>query len=89
MTEDNEKQNYITFRDCLSTVVIEKLAVQPRRSKAKRTKGRKNEIKPVAMSAGNEDGNDAEELADFSEVKSPRPHPCRPSPEAYSLTPSI
>lgn len=65
----DEHNNYDTFRDCLSTVVIERLAPANAKPK-KRVKGRKNEIKPVVQIAKREDGEtDANELSDFTEVR--------------------
>lgn len=70
MISPEEQTNYEIFRDCLSTVVIEKLAPASSKPK-KRVKGRKNEIKPVAsVSNGGDDGEtDAADLSDFTEVR--------------------
>lgn len=54
--------NYESFRDCMSTVVIERLA--PQHPKRRAAKGRKNEIKPVV----NVDEEDSGDLSDFVEV---------------------
>ncbi|KAL1587159.1 hypothetical protein WHR41_04459 [Cladosporium halotolerans] len=70
MISPEEETNYEIFRDCLSTVVIEKLAPASSKPK-KRVKGRKNEIKPVAsVSNGGDDDDgetDAADLSDFTE----------------------
>lgn len=68
MIPSEEEANFDTFRDCLSTVVIEKLAPATAKPK-KRVKGRKNEIKPVVVAADGGDGEaDAAELSEFTEV---------------------
>ncbi|KAM0717579.1 hypothetical protein Q7P37_007431 [Cladosporium fusiforme] len=68
MISSDETSNFEIFRDCLSTVVIERLAPATSKPK-KKVKGRKNEIKPVAKVAnGSEDGEtDAAELSEFTE----------------------
>lgn len=82
MPEDDdgvEASNLETFQECLSGVVIQRLArpattgkqTGPRRSRASR--GRKTAIKPVARETEAQDqaGGDAEELSDFTEVYIP------------------
>lgn len=71
MIAEGEGENFENFKDCLSTIVIQKLA--PAASgKQKKVKGRKNEIKPVVKESARlerkEDGEDVAELADFVEV---------------------
>lgn len=70
MIPDDEISNFEAFRECVSNVLIQKLAIQPAKPK-KRIKGRKNEIKPVErVEAENGDiTNDAEELGDFIAVR--------------------
>lgn len=70
MISSEEEANYEIFRDCLSTVVIEKLAPASSKPK-KRVKGRKNEIKPVASVSDGADNEetDAADLSDFTEVR--------------------
>lgn len=65
MVSSEEESNFETFRDCLSTVVIEKLAPATAKPK-KRVKGRKNEIKPVVAAGDGE--TDAADLSEFTEV---------------------
>jgi hypothetical protein len=68
MISPEEESNFETFRDCLSTVLIERLAPTTAKPK-KRIKGRKNEIKPVIRAtAGGEGEADAAELSEFTEV---------------------
>jgi len=68
MIPEDEQSNFEAFRDCLSTVVIERLAPETAKPR-KRVKGRKNEIKPVVQPQNGEDGDtDARELSDFTEV---------------------
>lgn len=69
MIAKGESDNFENFKDCLSTIVIQKLA--PNSGKPiKKVKGRKNEIKPVAKVApsSSDTENDAAELAEFIEV---------------------
>lgn len=66
MAESTEIENLSVFQDCLSTTLIQKLAPDSSQSNKKRSKGRKNEIKPVVTFTNPE--NDASELADFVEV---------------------
>lgn len=67
MIPEDEVSNFETFKDCLSTSVISRLA--PDSGKKRAIKGRKNEIKPVAKVAPSENGeSDAAELAEFIEV---------------------
>lgn len=71
MIPPEEESNFETFRDCLSTVLIERLAPATAKTK-KRVKGRKNEIKPVVRDAEGKDGEaDAAELSEFTEVGIP------------------
>lgn len=65
MIPESETDNFEIFKDCLSTSIIQKLAPSGKRSKSKRVKGRKNEIKPVVK---DDEGNDAAELGEFIEV---------------------
>ena len=68
MISAEEESNFETFRDCLSTVLIERLAPATAKPK-KRVKGRKNEIKPVVrVNTGEEGETDAAELSEFTEV---------------------
>lgn len=68
MISSEEESSFETFRDCLSTVLIERLAPATAKPK-KRVKGRKNEIKPVVRATtGEEDEADAAELSEFTEV---------------------
>jgi hypothetical protein len=68
MISSSEESNFETFRDCLSTVLIERLAPATAKPK-KRVKGRKNEIKPVVRTTAGEEGEaDAAELSEFTEV---------------------
>lgn len=66
MIPEKESDNFEIFKDCLSTTIIQKLAPSGKRSKTKRFKGRKNEIKPVMRE---DEGNDAAELGEFIEVR--------------------
>lgn len=65
MIPESETGNFEIFKDCLSTTIIQRLAPSGKRSKSKRVKGRKNEIKPVVK---DDEGNDAAELGEFIEV---------------------
>jgi len=68
MIPADEQSNFETFRDCLSTVVIERLAPETAKPR-KRVKGRKNEIKPVVQIVNGDNGEaDTNELSDFTEV---------------------
>ena len=68
MIPEDEQNNFETFRDCLSTVVIERLAPETAKPR-KRVKGRKNEIKPLVQPQDGENGEtDASELSEFTEV---------------------
>lgn len=70
MIASDEVSNFELFRDCLSTVVIERLAPATTKPK-KRVKGHKNEIKPVVQTTKEQDGEtDAAELSEFTEVRS-------------------
>lgn len=70
---DDAGANYATFRECLSEPVIRRLAVKPAKTaKRKAAKGRKNAIKPVMREEsanGDTEGNDAEELGEFIDVR--------------------
>ena len=69
MIPSDEESNFELFRDCLSTVVIERLAPATTKPK-KRVKGRKNEIKPVIQATNGQNGEaDAAELSEFTEVR--------------------
>lgn len=81
MISSEEESNFETFRDCLSTVLIERLAPATAKPK-KRVKGRKNEIKPVVKATTGEEGEaDAAELSEFTEVGTTLPNR---SPVVYS-----
>lgn len=68
MIPPEEESNFETFRDCLSTVLIERLAPATAKPK-KKVKGRKTEIKPVVRDdEGKGDEADAAELSEFTEV---------------------
>ncbi|KAK1084353.1 hypothetical protein LTR33_002710 [Friedmanniomyces endolithicus] len=68
MIQDAEITSFEAFQDSLSTTVIAKLAPDPKRSRKRAVKGRKNEIKPVVKTPTNDDnGEDAGELSDFVE----------------------
>jgi hypothetical protein len=68
MISPEEESNFETFRDCLSTVLIERVVPATEKPK-KRVKGRKNEIKPVVRSMNGQEGEaDAAELSEFTEV---------------------
>lgn len=74
MIPSEEESNFEAFRDCLSTVLIERLGPATEKPK-KRVKGRKNEIKPVLQASGGKDGEaDAAELSEFTEVGIPDMH---------------
>jgi hypothetical protein len=69
MISSDEVSNFELFRDCLSTVVIERLAPATNKQR-KRVKGRKNEIKPVVQTTNEQDGEaNAAELSEFTEVR--------------------
>ena len=69
MIPENETSSFDTFADCLSTTVIAKLA--PDTGKKRKVKGRKNEIKPAAVTAppGSHELGDAGELSEFVQVR--------------------
>jgi hypothetical protein len=68
MIPPEEESNFQTFRDCLSTVLIERVAPATAKPK-RRVKGRKNEIKPVVRVTDGEEGEaDEAELSEFTEV---------------------
>lgn len=69
MIAEEESANFETFRDCLSTTTIQKLAPDGGGKAKKKVKGRKNEIKPVMRNDEEGEGNDAAELGDFVEVR--------------------
>ncbi len=63
------ESNYDTFRDCLSGLVIHRLATPRKPQKRRDTKGRKKAIGYVeAPRDRSPTDNDAEELAKFIEV---------------------
>jgi hypothetical protein len=67
--DQQEETNYETFRDILSTPLIEKSTTTPKH-KGKKTRSnsrRKTVIKPVSVNS--EETNDAEELVEFIECK--------------------
>lgn len=69
MLADDEIQNYETFRDCVSELLISKLSPSAEQTKRKRAhKGRKNEIKPVSRPAVDE-SDEAADLSDTIEVR--------------------
>lgn len=71
MVAENELDNFDTFRNCLSTVVIAKLCPSPSKSRKKRVvKGRKHEDNPLVVASFNDDdqATDANDLGDFVEV---------------------
>jgi hypothetical protein len=67
---DSASGNYDILKDCLSTMIIEKLSPTDTRPSKKRAKGRKNEIKPVERPAPTEAEveSDVAELGEFTEV---------------------
>lgn len=69
MIPSDETSNFEIFRDCLSTVIIERLAPATTKPK-KKVKGRKNEIKPVVNPTDDQEngGTDAADLSEFTEV---------------------
>jgi len=73
MISETDTDNYETFRDCLSELIISKLSHSG--EKKRRVKGRKNEIKPVVKPVEDENASDAEELGDFIDVCSTRAVP--------------
>lgn len=70
MIAKEDSANFDIFKDCLSTTIIQRLAPDGggKGSTRKKVKGRKNEIKPVARIASEDERNDAVELGDFVEV---------------------
>jgi len=64
--EATEDFTFQTFRECLSTPLIEKSAEQPVK-KTRRARGRETAIKAVKREI--EEPNDAEELAEFIDVR--------------------
>jgi hypothetical protein len=68
MIASDDVSNFELFRDCLSTVVIERLAPANTKPKKRVKKGRKNEIKPVVRAEQNGE-TDAAELSEFTEVR--------------------
>lgn len=96
---EESNSNYEAFRDCLSGPIIQKSALpppaRPRKRKApKPTGGRNRTHQATAESTDGPDepnGSDAEDLADFIDVPTPRlhlHHPLHPfvSPSSPSLT---
>ena len=72
MISKNEEENFHTFRDCLSTPLIENSTEQPSKKTQKAGKnrsGRKIALKPVSVDEHKET-NDAAELAEFIDVVS-------------------
>ena len=68
MTQETES-NYDTFRECLSGLVVHRLAIPRRPYKRRISKGRKKAIAYVeAPRDRSPTDNDAEELGDFIEV---------------------
>lgn len=71
MPFEEAQSNLDTFRDCLSGPLVQRSAVEKGRTPQKRrTKGRKNSIKPVKIhvEADSLGRGDVEELAEFIEV---------------------
>ena len=67
--EDNYEVNYETFRDCLSTAIIQRLAAPKRPERRRAAKGRKNAVKPLERSVKDEEEvDDVEDLAEFIDV---------------------
>ncbi|KAF4556184.1 Hypothetical protein D9617_1g080590 [Elsinoe fawcettii] len=91
MIEAEEESNYAIFRECLSELITSRLAPTKER---RRVKGRKNEIKPVATPANDEENN-AEDLGEFIDYLATEIFPSLPPPLrtlSYSLlqsTPSF
>ncbi|KAI9707658.1 MAG: hypothetical protein M1836_000619 [Candelina mexicana] len=69
MINDEERNNYETFRDCLSGPVIQKSATKSKQKGRRSSKGRKNAIKPVASASSQDAGEeqDADDLAEFTD----------------------
>ncbi|KAI6889810.1 hypothetical protein KC318_g14825 [Hortaea werneckii] len=65
MIPENETSSFDIFADCLSTIVIARLAPDP--GKKRKVKGRRNEIKPAAAvnQPGSDELGDAGELSEF------------------------
>lgn len=74
----SEESQFEILKDCLSTSVIQRFVPSSgKKSKPRKVKGRKNEIKPVAAERQpnrEDDPKDASELADFVEVGSVASH---------------
>lgn len=74
MIPPSEEPQFEILKDCLSTSVIQRFVPSSgKKSKPRKVKGRKNEIKPVAAERqpnGEDDSKNAAELADFIEVGS-------------------
>jgi hypothetical protein len=73
MIADDEIDNYELFRDCLSTPLVEKFAHGGKKERVRRRAGngrRKGEVTRAKVEAAAEEneGGDAEELADFIDV---------------------
>ncbi len=69
MNEEDSQSNYEVFRECLSGPIIQKSAVKP--TKPRKRKAGRSAIKPVEIPDLHEEhgGNDAEDLADFVDVR--------------------
>ncbi|KAK4990687.1 hypothetical protein LTR50_002387 [Elasticomyces elasticus] len=66
MIQNEEQENFGIFRECLSGLLVSRLAASPdKTSRRKAVKGRKNNIKPVVELREQQEANDAAELADF------------------------
>lgn len=61
--------NFATFRDCLSDPVIRKLAAKPQKVQKKKKASRRKSDTPTEIAGVSEDGNDAEDLAEFIDVR--------------------
>ena len=76
--DENERSNFQTFRDCLATPLIQKSTQDTSLSKrGESRKGKKKTVSKPAIALPEEDLNDADELAEFIDV--------RHSPTACSL----
>ncbi len=68
MIPDSETDNFEIYLECLSATVVANLSPTSKKGPRKRTKGRKNEIKPVVQDPTEKQENDAAELSDFVQV---------------------
>jgi hypothetical protein len=78
MINAEETANFELFRDCLSTPLIDKFATKPPKPKGKRKSGhgrKKSQLPTPEISVENEEGKDAEELSDFTNVSMSNTHP--------------